>query len=180
MISDFAHRISSAIFWAVGRTSVWCSAMRYWANFWSCSRLICKRVSVKKKRKKHYFTPFPTVYRLYFIQLWTWFIPLCYYFKIKYKGGMCSRITSLDFIIIYCNICCVQDFINVVITQNIYLRQVSLCDIYWRQMTMLYLLVTAMLMWYLIKTDINLNFCDIHWRQMSMWYLLKYQCDIYW
>lgn len=40
-------------------------------------------------------------------------------FKIKYKGGMCSRITSLDFIIIYCNICCVQDFINVVITQNI-------------------------------------------------------------
>lgn len=93
---------------------------------------------------------------------------------------MCSRITSLDFIIIYCNICYVQDFINVVITQNIYLRQVSLCDIYWRQMTMLYLLVTAMLMWYLIKTDINLNFCDIHWRQMSMWYLLKYQCDIYW
>lgn len=89
---------------------------------------------------------------------------------------MCSRITSLDFIIIYCNICCVQDF-------GYYPKQLP---------------KTAFSMWYLLETDDNvifagdsyvnvifnqdwyLNFCDIHWRQMSMWYLLKYQCDIYW
>lgn len=60
---------------------------------------------------------------------------------------------------------CVQDIINVVITQNIDLTQVSLYvhDIYWREMSMWYLLETddnviAMSMWYLF-------------RQMSMFYL---------
>ena len=45
LISDFDCRISSASFCAVGRTFVWCSAMRYWANFWSCSLSIWSRVS---------------------------------------------------------------------------------------------------------------------------------------
>lgn len=45
---------------------------------------------------------------------------------------------------------CVQDIINEVITQNIYLTQVSLYvhDIYWREMSM----------WYLLETDDNVIF----------------------
>ena len=49
LIWDFAQRISSAICCAVGSTSVWCSAIRYCANFCNWSRLICSRVSAKNK-----------------------------------------------------------------------------------------------------------------------------------
>lgn len=49
---------------------------------------------------------------------------------------MCSRITSLDFIIIYCNICCVQDF-------GYYPKQLP---------------KTAFSMWYLLETDDNVIF----------------------
>lgn len=51
---------------------------------------------------------------------------------------------------------CVQDIINVVITQNIDLTQVSLYvhDIYWREMSMWYLF-RQMSMLYLLVTDIH-------------------------
>lgn len=45
LILDFDWRISSASFWAVGKTLVWWAEMRYWANFWSCSRSIWRSVS---------------------------------------------------------------------------------------------------------------------------------------
>ena len=45
LISDLAWRILSAMSCAVGSTSVWCSEIKYWANFCSCSRFICKSVS---------------------------------------------------------------------------------------------------------------------------------------
>ena len=53
LISEWVFRISSASFCAVGRTSVWCSDIKYCANFCSCSRLICNNVSAKKKYKKN-------------------------------------------------------------------------------------------------------------------------------
>ena len=45
LIFDLDLRISSASFCAVGSTFVWCSVIRYWANFWSCSLSICNNVS---------------------------------------------------------------------------------------------------------------------------------------
>lgn len=48
LMADRACSTSSASLCAVGRTSVWCSAMRYWTNFWSCCLSIWRRVSVKK------------------------------------------------------------------------------------------------------------------------------------
>ena len=45
LIFDLDCRISSANFCAVGNTFVWCSVIRYCANFWSCSLSICSKVS---------------------------------------------------------------------------------------------------------------------------------------
>ena len=50
LISDLAWRILSAISCAVGSTSVWCSDIKYWANFCSCSLFICKSVSEKRHK----------------------------------------------------------------------------------------------------------------------------------
>lgn len=49
LITERDCKISSANFWAVGSTSVWCSAIRYWSNFWSWSRSSCKSVSVERQ-----------------------------------------------------------------------------------------------------------------------------------
>ena len=49
LISEWVLRISSASFCAVGRTSVWCSDIKYCANFCNCSRLICNKVSANNK-----------------------------------------------------------------------------------------------------------------------------------
>lgn len=45
LISEFWDRISSANFWAVGKTSVWCTVIKYCTNFCSWSLFIWKRVS---------------------------------------------------------------------------------------------------------------------------------------
>lgn len=51
LITERDCNISSANFWAVGSTSVWCSAIKYWSNFWSWSRSSCKSVSTFFKIK---------------------------------------------------------------------------------------------------------------------------------